>query len=233
MNEVLCNYKRFFEDQIQESEQEFVSYLKSPLSSLFQEDRVFWGKVVSINENLGHITIQVPKGHCPRLKISMSFSILRQNAWNELGSNISQWTCQCKQFLENTSYHTMFSDIKPLYFKKPDESHDYIGCSGVDLKLFLSIKQALEDGRSVWYLMTETFPPTQYLQNLCNYIDRYNGDPELLVMPKISYDDWKPKELTNHDDIAGCIVNKLDSENLCILQGPPGTGKSYTIATIV
>ena len=56
MNEVLCNYKRFFEDQIQESEQEFVSYLKSPLSSLFQEDRVFWGKVVSINENLGHIT---------------------------------------------------------------------------------------------------------------------------------------------------------------------------------
>ena len=52
-------------------------------------------------------------------------------------------------------------------------------------------------------------------------------------MPKISYDDWKPKELTNHDDIAGCIVNKLDSENLCILQGPPGTGKSYTIATIV
>lgn len=73
--------------------------------------------------------------------------------------------------------------------------------------------------------MTETFPPTQYLQNLCNYIDRYNGDPELLVMPKISYDDWKPKELTNHDDIAGCIVNKLDSENLCILQGPPGTGK--------
>ena len=56
----------------------------------------------------------------------MSFSILRQNAWNELGSNISQWTCQCKQFLENTSYHTMFSDIKPLYFKKPDESHDYI-----------------------------------------------------------------------------------------------------------
>lgn len=30
----------------------------------------------------------------------------------------------------------MFSDIKPLYFKKPDESHDYIGCSGVDLKLF-------------------------------------------------------------------------------------------------
>lgn len=233
MNEVLCNYKRFFEDQIQESEQEFVSYLKSPLSSLFQEDRVFWGKVVSINENLGHITIQVPKGHCPRLKISMSFSILRQNAWNELGSNISQWTCQCKQFLENTSYHTMFSDIKPLYFKKPDESHDYIGCSGVDLKLFLSIKQALEDGRSVWYLMTETFPPTQYLQNLCNYIDRYNGDPELLVMPKISYDDWKPKELTNHDDIAGCIVNKLDSENLCILQGPPGTGESYTIATIV
>ena len=163
----------------------------------------------------------------------MSFSILRQNAWNELGSNISQWTCQCKQFLENTSYYTMFSDIKPSYFKKPDESHDYIGCSGVDLKLFLSIKQALEDGRSVWYLMTETFPPTQYLQNLCNYKDRYNGDPELLVMPKISYDDWKPKELTNHDDIAGCIVNKLDSENLCILQGPPGTGKSYPIATIV
>lgn len=74
MNEVLCNYKRFFEDQIQESEQEFVSYLKSPLSSLFQEDRVFWGKVVSINENLGHITIQVPKGHCPRLKISMSLA---------------------------------------------------------------------------------------------------------------------------------------------------------------
>jgi rRNA-processing protein FCF1 len=233
MNEQLSNYKRFFEDQIRESEQEFISYLKSPLSSLFQEDRAFWGKVMSINENLGHLTIQVPKGHCPRLKISKSFSILRQNAWNELGSGISQWNCQCKQFLENTSYHTMFSEIKPIYFKKHDENNDYIGCSGVDLKLFMSIKQALDAGRSVWYIMTETFPPTQYLQNLCNYIDRYSFDSELLIMPKITYDDWKPKELTNQDDIVGHIAEKLDKENLCILQGPPGTGKSYTIATIV
>lgn len=233
MNELLSNYKRFFEDQIRESEQEFISYLKSPLSSLFQEDRAFWGKVISVNENLGHLTIQVPKGHCPRLKISKSFSILRQNAWNELGNSISQWNCQCKQFLENTSFHTMFSEIKPIYFKKQDDNNDYIGCSGVDLKLFTSIKQALNEGRSVWYIMTETFPPTQYLQNLCNYIDRYSSDSELLVMPKITYDDWKPKELTNQDDIVGQIVEKLNKENLCILQGPPGTGKSYTIATIV
>ena len=91
----LENYKRFYEDQIQESEMEYISYLKSPLCALFQEDRAFWGKVVSVNEKLGHITLQLPKGHCPRLKLSKSFSILRQAIWDDLGSSISQWTYQC------------------------------------------------------------------------------------------------------------------------------------------
>lgn len=131
----LENYKRFYEDQIQESEMEYISYLKSPLCALFQEDRAFWGKVVSVNEKLGHITLQLPKGHCPRLKLSKSFSILRQAIWDDLGSGISQWTYQCKEFLENTKYHTTFSEIKPLYFKNVDTSNDYIGCSGVELRL--------------------------------------------------------------------------------------------------
>lgn len=233
MNTVLENYKRFFEDQIRESEQEFISYLKAPLCSLFQEDRAFWGKVVAANEQLGHITIQLSKGHCPRLKISKSFSILRQSAWGEMGSSISQWKCQCKSFLENNNYHTTFSEITPLYFKKGDQINDNIGCSGVELKLFNSIKNALSAGRQVWFVMTETFPPTQYLQNLCNYIDRYPEDPNLLIKPQISYNEWKPTELTNKDDIACILANTLKEKGICILQGPPGTGKSYTIAKIV
>jgi len=229
----LENYKRFYEDQIQESEMEYLSYLKSPLCALFQEDRAFWGKVVSVNEKLGHITLQLPKGHCPRLKLSKSFSILRQAIWDDLGSGISQWTYQCKEFLKNTKYHTTFSEIKPLYFKNVDTSNDYIGCSGVELRLFNSIKSALEQERTVWFIMTETFPPTQYLHNLCNYIDMYSDDEELLVTPKITYDEWKPKELTNKDDISSILISQLDREGTCILQGPPGTGKSYTIASIV
>jgi DNA replication ATP-dependent helicase Dna2 len=60
---------------------------------------------------------------------------------------------------------------------------------------------------------------------------------ELLIEPKISYDEWHPTELAYNPDnksgIAETIMSTLEEDSICILQGPPGSGKSYTIAQIL
>lgn len=234
MEKRLEGYLRFFEDQIRENELGYKTYLAAPLAELFQADRAFIGKIVGCNEDKGHLIIQVRKNHAPRLKISKTFCVLRQKAWDELGTKYSAWSLSCKAFLEQNAYHTGFSEIKPLYFcKNVDNEHDYIGCSSVSVDLFNSVAKALQDKRELWFVMVEAFPPTQYLQNLINYINRYPEDPNLMLVPKISYDEWEPTELTNKDAVDEILMTTLDSDGICILQGPPGTGKSTTISKIV
>lgn len=234
MDKRLEGYVRFFEDQIRENEFNYKSYMAAPLCELFQKDSAFIGKIVAHNDEKGHIIIKVRKNHAPRLKINKTFCVLRNKIWDTLGNKYTSWTLPCKSFLEEVQFHTSFSEIKPLYFiKKPDPDYDYIGCSSIAVDLFDAIVKALKDKRDIWFIMLDPFPPTQYLQNLINYINRFPEDPNLMLVPKIAYEDWKPQELTNRDDVSKIIMDTLESESICILQGPPGTGKSTTISEIV
>lgn len=234
MDTKLEGYIRFFEDQIKENELEYTRYLGAPLYELFQSDNAFCGQITGYNAERGHLTIKLRKNHAPRLKISKTFCVLRGPIWDDCGSNPYKWSISCKSFLETAAYHTSFSEIKPLYFQRiNDPEYDYIGCSAISLDLYQAITRALDEKRVVWFIMVENFPPTQYLQNLVNYIQRYPDDPNLLLEPKISYDNWYPEELTYEDNIAQRLVDTLASDSICILQGPPGTGKSYTIAQVI
>lgn len=234
MEKSLENHIRFYEDQIRECELEYQTYLSTPLVQLFQNDQAHFGNIVAINHDKGHIVIKVKKNYSPRLKISKTFCVIRNVAWKELGENIAQWDCSCSHFLKDNRYHTSFSEIKPLYFlKNNDPSYEYIGCSSIDLGLFNSISRALNDDRSIWVVIFNGFPPTEYLQNLRNYTEWYHTDSNLLITPKITYEQWNPSELSYNDDIPGIIIQKLSQNGKCIVQGPPGTGKSYTIAQVV
>ena len=234
MEKLIENQILFYEDQVRECELEYQTYLSTPLVQLFQNEQAFYGNIVGVNDEKGHVILKIRKNHCPRLKIPKTFSILRNDAWNKLGPKIAQWECACRDFLQESKYHTIFSEIKPLYFvKNNDTEYDYIGCTSIDLDLYNSITKALKDGKSLWFAMFDGFPPTQYLLNLKNYTEWHQSDKNLLITPKISYEDWQPKDLSFTDIIPDIIIKTLSDKGECVLQGPPGTGKSYTIAQIV
>lgn len=233
-NTTTHDHVRFFEDQIKIMEDEYRSYYNAPLSQLFQSEEAYFGTIVGINEKNGHIIVKFKKNFCPRLKFPMNFVVLRSKVWQDLGGDINNWSCTFRKFFETKEFHTVYSEIKPLYFlKREDGNYDYVGCGSVNIELFNSICNALNSGMTIWIVMYKPFPPTQYMLNLRNYSEWYTNDDSLLLRPVIQYDNWKPKELSINDDIARVVKSRLDEKKTCLLQGPPGTGKSYTIAEIV
>jgi hypothetical protein len=131
------------------------------------------------------------------------------------------------------------SDIMPLYFRKsPDTQYDYIVCGSIDMDMFNFINDCVNNkGKMLTVLLYDSYPPTEYFDNLAYYTHTHHDSEELLLKPQISYDEWQPEELaysdTQPDIVSETVAKTLKDENCCILQGPPGTGKSYTIATIV
>lgn len=233
MNAMLEKYIRFFEDQIKQNEFEYKSYLATPMSQLVRTDKAYFGHVVGTNDN-GHIVLKIRKGHTPRLKIQKTFCILRRTAFESYGPILLNWDVMCRPFLEDINAHTIFSDIVPIYFlQREDPEYDYVGCSSVSFDLFNSIKKALADKRTITFVMVESFPPIELLSNMAQYIEHNQDDSNLLLSPKINYENWHPEELSYTDDIPSKVTETLRKDSICILQGPPGTGKSYTIAQIV
>lgn len=233
MEKRLINYQRFFEDQIREHDNKYKDVALAPIGQSVQDNKSFFGTIVGTDDKTGSIILRVRKGHAPRLKILMDMCVLRLAAFEELGQNIASWRISLQAFHNTKAYHTPFIEVKPLrYVKKNDPSYDFIRCEGCTLDLYMNIESALKSGRTPWFILVDKLPPTQYLDNLIKYIERFPDDPDLLIEPKITYPQWEPEELTNKDDIPTKIIESLNKDGICIIQGPPGTGKSFTIAEI-
>lgn len=232
MDTTLDKYIRFFEDQIRENELEYKTYLSTSLAQLLKSNEAHFGYIIGTNDQ-GHIILKIRKSHTPRLKIQKTFCVLRNEAYQKFGSTLLSWNISCKTFLEDIKAHTIFSDIIPLYFlKNSDSEYDYIGCSNISSSLFNSIVRALNEKRTITFVMISSFPPIELLSNMATYIIHNKDDKNLFLQPKISYENWQPEELSYTDDIPTKVINTLIEDSICILQGPPGTGKSYTIAQI-
>ena len=233
MEKKLANYQRFFEDQIREHDNEYKDVALSPIGISMQENKCFFGTIVGTDNASGSIILKVRKGHAPRLKILMDMCVLRKASFDDLGANINSWRITLSDFVNNKNYHTPFVDLKPLrYIKKNDTSYDYLKCEGCTVELYANIESAIQKGVTPWFILVDKLPPTQYLRNLIDYIDRCPEDEDLLLEPKITYPQWEPEELTNKDDIPGRLIEVLEKDGICIVQGPPGTGKSYSIAEV-
>lgn len=232
------NYQYFFSDQVREAEMEQKSFMKAPMNLLFRREEIIIGYVDHVNDTLGHVVLKFPKDKVPRLKVQKSVMVIKKDAKEDLGPNVTSWACSLFDFFKNSQYHSNASDLLPLYYtKKGDPNYDYVGCTGLSTSLYDLFKKSSESGKSLSVIVFSPFPPVDYFNNLVNFLEVYHDLPEQMIEPKIDYEDWQPEELeynpVNEIAIPERILQTLEEDDSCILQGPPGTGKSYTIAHII
>ena len=237
MDKKIEYYQWFFSDQLQQMEIEQKTIINTPIAQLIQQGVVTMGYVDKTISEKGHIVIKFPKGYAPRLKVPKSFVAVKKNAFSTYGTRVKEWKCSLREFKIDGTMHTVSSDLLPLFFLPSKDGYDYVECSNVSLNLFNLLNAALSKGKSLTVIIYEPFPPIDYFLNLKRYMDIFPENRELLIEPKISYENWHPEELSFNADkpnaIAETISKTLETDNCCILQGPPGTGKSYVIATII
>lgn len=238
-NETINNYVRFFRDQKREVEREYSHILDSSVSMLLKDGALNMGTIVYASQKSGHITIKIRKGYAPRLKMIKSFSIVTKKAKDAYGQSALMWDITFRTFHDGDGLRMGESDIMPLYFRKsPDTQYDYIVCGSIDIEMFSFINECVNNrGKMITALLYDSYPPTEYFDNLAFYTHNHHDSKELLLKPQISYDEWQPEELAYSESqpniISDTVLSTLNNDGCCILQGPPGTGKSYTIATIV
>lgn len=225
----LESYEKFFQLQRRDIEKKYEQYANTPLNSLFSEGRAYYGSVVGATE-YGQIILHFDTMVAPRLKVPMVFCLIKKQAYEDYDVDISKWDCTSIKFRGNYSAHTSFSDILPIYYLNERKT---IGCGDVSLEMVKAICTSLEQHINIKFVMLETLPPTELLMNLAEYIKLHPSDKNLLLVPKISYDEWKPTELKSTDNVADKVINSLKEHNICVIQGPPGTGKSYTLGEII
>jgi hypothetical protein len=238
INKKIQNYQSFFDDQVMEAEAEQKTKVKAPINQLLQKEEICIGYVDYVNVERGHVILKFLKDHGPRLKIQKSIIIIKKTVMTELGTRYLEWSCSFLDFFQNEKYHSASSELIPLYYlRRDDPKYDYVGCSSVSLSLFEFMRDQTSKGKTLTVMVYSSFPPVDYFKNLNSYMDMFPDNEELLIEPKIDYEDWHPVELSynpdNESSIADTIMRTLEEENICILQGPPGSGKSYTIAQIL
>ena len=225
----LESYEKFFRLQRRDQEKKYEQYANTPLNSLFSEGKAFYGTVAGTTD-YGHVILRFDTEVTPRLKVPMVFCLIKKNAYEEYGVDVSKWNCTSLKYRENVSAHTSFSDTLPIYFLNERKT---IGCGNVSLEMLKTVRIALDQHVNIKFVMLETLPPTELLMNLADYIKLHPSDKDLLLLPKISYDNWTPIELTSKENVADRIIESLKEHDVCVLQGPPGTGKSYTLGSII
>ena len=225
----LEQYEKFFKLQRRDQEKKYELYANTSLNSLFEIGRAFYGSIVGTTEH-GQMVIHFETRTTPRLKVPMVLCILRKSSYDKYGFTIQSWNCTSLKFRENFNVHTSFSDIVPLYFLSDRKT---VGCSKVSLEMLNAVRSGLAQHKELRFVMLETLPPTELLMNLSDYINQHQSDKNLLLTPKITYNNWSPVELKSTDNVPERIIKALGTSDVCVLQGPPGTGKSYTLGSII
>ena len=238
MNAVLPGYVNFFKDQIHEMLDEYRRLLRAPIKQLVENGKVYYATVHGISEERGHVVFRFDKGNAPRLKVQRSFVLIKRSARERWGESPRNWNCSFEEFLCKEEFHSSSSYVLPLYhLGGNDPQAAIVGCSSVGSRMFRKIKGALAEGIKLHVLMFESEPPTRYLANLIDYIEKNPDDGVLMCRPAIRYDDWKPQLLAydpkEEPGISKTLLNALLQKGKIVLQGPPGTGKSFNAAQVI
>ena len=237
-NRKISNYKAFFADQVKESVNEQQKINRSTMRQLFRSGDISLAYVETIQRETGMVILKFPRRMAPRLKVQKSITIISKGAFQSMGNHPLEWDCAWGSFSDNPAFHSAGSDLTPMhYIQGKGDGYDHVACSGISGKLYDIFDKTTSAGRSLTVIVYNPFPPVDYYKNLSRYMDMFSSNEELMLEPKMDYEDWQPEELAfdenNPSGISDTILQTLEEKDCCILQGPPGTGKSYTIAKIV
>ena len=237
-NRKISNYKAFFADQVKESVNEQQKINRSTMRQLFRSGDISLAYVETIQRETGMVILKFPRRMAPRLKVQKSITIISKGAFQSMGNHPLEWVCTWGSFSDNPAFHSAGSDLTPMHYMQGNsDGYDHVACSGISGKLYDIFDKTTNAGRSLTVIVYNPFPPVDYYKNLSRYMDMFSSNEELMLEPKMDYEDWQPEELAfdenNPSGISDTILQTLEEKDCCILQGPPGTGKSYTIAKIV
>ena len=237
-NRKISNYKAFFADQVKESVNEQQKINRSTMRQLFRSGDISLAYVETIQRETGMVILKFPRRMAPRLKVQKSITIISKGAFQSMGNHPLEWVCTWGSFSDNPAFHSAGSDLTPMHYMQGNsDGYDYVACSGISGKLYDIFDKTTNAGRSLTVIVYNPFPPVDYYKNLSRYMDMFSSNEELMLEPKMDYENWQPEELAfdenNPSGISDTILQTLEEKDCCILQGPPGTGKSYTIAKIV
>lgn len=238
MNMLCLGYQKFFKDQINELLQEYKHVLKAPVKQLLSSGVAYVAQIHGVSLERGHVILKFFKGRAPRLREQKSFVLIKRAANERWGCIPSAWGCSFEEFLSSVNFHSSASQIIPLYqLHNQDMESELVGCSGVSNKMFRLISDMLSAGKNLNVIVFDTEPPTRYLANLADYIERNEEDSLLQIKPIVSYDQWKPELLAfdrkDPNLMSRTVLKALDENQKVVLQGPPGTGKSFCAAQII
>ena len=135
----LESYEKFFRLQRRDQEKKYEQYANTPLNSLFSEGKAFYGTVAGTTD-YGQVILRFDTEVTPRLKVPMVFCLIKKNAYEEYGVDVSKWNCSSLKYRENYSTHTEYSDILPIYFLNERKT---IGCGNVSLEMLKTVRTAL------------------------------------------------------------------------------------------
>jgi len=223
----------FYNWQIQEFEEEWERYARSPVRILIQEKRLFVGRIWGIQERQGNVILRFKAGSVPRMKqpylLCMVGSVVpdKTNEWNftyiEFRTSLSP-----RLSGKDTEVYTKY------YLKSDNDNWSYIAVSGFELELITAVNEnSLSKGIHPLIVIAETDPPVEYLLNLRKFVEQNNNDPVLKLSSKIDEATWNPINLDNERDILTDVLKEIDYNKKMVIQGPPGTGKSFLVARII
>lgn len=115
-----------------------------------------------------------------------SFSIVTLKAKNTFGTNPMFWDVKFRTFHEAPGMRMGESDIMPLYFKKStNPEYDYIVCGTIDLDMFKFVSDCvINKGKLLTVLLYDSYPPTEYFENLAYFTHTNRSCEDLLITPK-------------------------------------------------
>lgn len=216
----------FFNWQLREIDNQRLGYLNTSLQTHFSNRSAFHGVIHGIDESRGNVLVRFERYQTPRLNKPLAgFLYKKANGEKQLN-----WNDSYRSFREH--FAVFHSDFSPIYYLESSNKYSIIGFRDVEQSFIELIKPKLESGNRISILMAEKDPPTEYLENLRNYVYNFRDDKVLNLELEGILDDWVP-DLFDNTNKATQVIDALSKNNITIIQGPPGTGKSTLIAEIV
>ena len=223
----------FYNWQIEEFEEEWERYARSPVRILIQEKRLFVGRIWGIQESQGNVILRFKAGSVPRMKQPYLLCMVGSGVPDKTG----EWNFSYVDFRTSLSPRLSgkYTEVFTKYYLKSDNDNwSYVAVAGFELELITAVKEnSLSKGIHPLIVIAETDPPVEYLLNLRKFVEQNNNDPVLNLSLKTNGATWSPINLDNEKEILPDVLKKIDYKNKMVIQGPPGTGKSFLVARII